>query len=91
MLTDVIFWCIKGKKFQLNITKGALLGGILNFSKPISALLFFLILGLPAKRMIIRHSYIVVGLLAGSTVLGALAGMLGAKLSEELKGIGLLT
>lgn len=91
VLTDFIFWCIKGKNFQLNITQGAILGGILNFTKPISALLFFLILGLPAKRIILKHPFVVAGLLAGSLVLGALAGMLGAKLSKELKSIGLIT
>lgn len=90
LLTDLTFWCIKGKDFQLNLAQGAILGGILNFSKPISAFLFFIILGLPAKKMIQRHPLPVVGLLAGSLVLGSLAGLLGAKFGKELRHIGLL-
>ena len=90
LLTDFAFWCIKGKDFQLNLAQGALLGGILNFSKPISALLFFMVLGLPAKKMIQRHPLPVVGLLAGSLLLGSLAGMLGSKFGKELRRIGLL-
>ena len=90
VLTDVTFWCMKRKDFQFNLAQGAILGGILNFSKPVSSLLFFLILGLPAKKMIMRHPLPVAGLLAGSLLLGSLAGMLGAKFGKELHRIGLL-
>ncbi|MGA1867869.1 MAG: hypothetical protein ACMUJM_04905 [bacterium] len=91
VVTDLAFWCIKGNNFQLNLGQGALLGGILNLSKPISTLIFFMVLGLPAKKMILRHPLLVSGLLSGSLMLGSLAGLLGAKIGKELRSIGLLT
>jgi hypothetical protein len=90
VLTDLVFWLIKGKEFQLGLGQAAILGGILNFSKPVSAFAFMLILGLPGQRMIQHHPLPMAGLLIGSLVLGILAGAFGAKLAEELRRIGLL-
>ena|GEM_PF-3255898 len=91
LLTDLAFWVIKGKEFQLRLGKAAVLGGILNLSKPLSAFMFMLVLGLPGQRMIKLYPLPMAGLLVGSLVLGILAGALGAKIAEELSRIGLLT
>ncbi len=91
ILTDTVYWIIKGRGSQLGFVQGAVLGGVLNFSKPVSAFLFFIVLGLPAKKIILQHPRVTAALLIGSLVLGALAGIIGSKLGRELQRLGLLS
>lgn len=90
VLTDICFWLMKKGDGPISLFQGGILGGILNGSKPFSALLFFMLLGLPARRIISRHPFIAGSLLLGSILLGILASALGAKIGKELHRIGLL-